>query len=187
MLHHALPRALLHAEIRFGVQHSHDLLFPSLKNRIIRVLAFGDDFLPLLLRLHRRERNHLLTVRTDGSDRYIVKLKDILDHLRLLGRNRSLLFSLGKHHADFLLGHRLLLLLGIHAKKPQHKVGGRRQKPHERSKDPPDQVKDARHSQRYLLCFLHRDPLRHKFAEYQRKICQYQRNHNDADRLKHLL
>ena len=66
--------------------------------------------------LLRGQRYHLPAVRADRSDRNIVKPEHVLYHLCLLGRNGSLLSSLGEQQPDFLLRHRLLFLLRVNAK-----------------------------------------------------------------------
>ena len=88
------------------------------------------------------------------------------------------------HHADILLAHLLLRLVGVDADEPQHTVGGHGQQPD----DGREQLRDHHHqpgdAQRHLFRLLHGDALGYQLAEHQREVGQDQGDQYDHQRVQ---
>ena len=85
------------------------------------------------------------------------------------------------HHADVLLAHLLLGLVGINAQQPQYAVGRRAQQPHDGREQLGDDSDEPGDVQRYLLRLLHGDPLGNQLAEHQREEGQDQRDQDHGE------
>ena len=111
----------------------------------------------------------------------VIKLKDVLDELLFLMVDAAVLAAGVHHHADVLLAHLLLGLVGINAQQPQYAVGRRAQQPHNGCEQLGDDSDETGDVQRYLLRLLHGDPLGNQLAEHQREEGQDQRDQDHGE------
>ena len=96
-------------------------------------------------------RHHMLPVGHDIPGFLVIKLEDIVDHLRLAGFQNALLMPFIYHGDDLLLGDIVHILIGIHAEDPHHQIGKLLRKKTERCKYNHQYMHQSRQSKRPLL------------------------------------
>ena len=121
----------------------------------------------------------------DVLDGDVVKLKDVVDHVRLVLFNRAFLVADVDHHADLLLGDLLRLVLRADVDQLEDGVGADREKGDKGLGDGEDKADDGRDGQRNLFRVVHGDALGHKLTENQVEVTEDQGDDKQRDRLGH--
>ena len=179
--HYALPTLIRQAEVLLGVQNAHHIVRTVLAHGVAGVPRVVDGLGPIVHGVVQPQQIHIRAVGGDLFGGQVVKLKDVLDELLFLMVDAAVLAAGVHHHADVLLAHLLLGLVGINAQQPQYAVGRRAQQPHNGREQLGDDSDEPGDVQRYLLRLLHGNALGHQLAEHQREEGQDQRDQDHGE------
>ena len=113
----------------------------------------------------------------------VVELKDVVNHVGFILFDGAFFVADVDHHADFLFGDLLRLVIGADAEQTQDQVGAGGKNSHKGLGDGEHKADDRSDHQGNLFGMVHSDALGDQLTENKVKVCQQQGDGDQSDGL----